>query len=150
MSTNYGFMKSGFNNLDESPLTTEEIANLQAMVYSFMEKALITADKYVQHSGRTTITKRDIQLGLKSETFKFIQRPDFMNDIQRWRTILQEEDSGDEVESSIDNRDFVPFSESTCACDDCVDFSNIDSRWSEWEPTNQIETILKNAIFSIE
>jgi len=150
MSTNYGFMKSGFNNLGEAPLTTEEVANLQAMVYSFMEKALIAADKYVQHSGRTTITKRDIQLGLKSETFKFIQRPDFMNDIQRWRTILQEEDSGDEVESSIDNRDFVPFSASTCACDDCVDFSNIDSRWSKWEPTNQIETILKNAIFSIE
>tara|TARA_B110000967_G_C18844585_1_gene541276 strand:- start:868 stop:1320 length:453 start_codon:yes stop_codon:yes gene_type:complete len=150
MSSNYGFMKSGVSTLEEQPLTSDEINNLYAMVYSFMEKALISADKYVQHSGRTIITKRDIQLGLKSETFKFIQRPDFMTDIQRWRTILQEEESDEEVESSIADGDYVEFTESSCNCSECEDFNTIEVRWTGWEPHNQIETILKRAILSIE
>ena len=66
MTSNYDFMKSGFNMLSEEPLSGEMIENLYALVYAFMEKAISTADKYVNHSGRTVITKEDIKLGLKS------------------------------------------------------------------------------------
>ena len=53
----YSFMKSGFDNLvHEDP--TENIASI---VLVFMENAVITADKYVKHANRKTITAEDIK-----------------------------------------------------------------------------------------
>ena len=51
MASNYKFMKSGFNMIEQEPLSEEMIENLYALVYAFMEKAIISAEKYVSHSG---------------------------------------------------------------------------------------------------
>ena len=50
--TDYSFMKSGFDNLVHED-STENIASI---VLVFMENAVITADKYVKHAKRKTIT----------------------------------------------------------------------------------------------
>ena len=145
-------MKSGFNTLDQAPLSEEMVENLYALVYAFMEKAISTADKYVNHSGRTTITKKDIKLGLKTETFKFLKRANFMEDIKRWQEIMaKEEDEEDllEFESMVSNSEYVEFKKSECACGNCKFFNEIDEKWDAWEPHNQIELILKNAVLKI-
>lgn len=152
MASNYNFMKSGFNMLEQEPLSEEMIENLYALVYAFMEKAISTADKYVRHSGRNTITKQDIQLGLKAETFKFLKRENFMEDIKKWQEIMAEdEDEEDliEIESVVNDTEYVEFKKSECKCEDCTFFNEIEEKWDAWEPHNQIELILKNAVLKI-
>tara|TARA_B110000977_G_C10829591_1_gene397498 strand:+ start:105 stop:563 length:459 start_codon:yes stop_codon:yes gene_type:complete len=150
MASNFGFMKSGFNNLNE-PVTNEMINNINALVFAFMEKAMISADIYVKHSGRNTITKKDIELGLKSETFKFLTRENLTNDIDKWLDILKEESSSedDEEYEEIINEDYVEFTKSNCSCKICVFFNSVEDKWKEWEPCNQIEFILKNGVDKI-
>lgn len=148
MAANFGFMKSGFNNINE-PLSSEMIENVHALVYAFMEKAMLAADVYVRHSGRNTITKKDIELGLKSETFKFLQRENVMENINKWREILQEdEDTEDEaeLEEIINKNEYVEFTKSNCSCKNCEFFNGIEDKWDSWEPHNQIECILKGSV----
>jgi len=153
MASNYSFMKSGFNNLQEEALGEEEINNLNALVYAFMEKAIISADKYVQHSGRDTITKQDIKLGLKAETFKFLQRDNIMESIGKWQEILAEDDDSEdeeELSSIINNAEYVEFKKSICACKSCTFFNGIEEKWEKWVPNSQMEQILKNAVLRID
>jgi len=154
MASNYKFMKSGFNLLEQEPLPEETIENLYALVYAFMEKAIISAEKYVSHSGREVITKQDIKLGLKVETFKFLKRDNFMEDINRWREIINEDENSEEdmveFESMVSNTNkYVAFKKSSCECENCKFFNEIEEKWSAWEPHNQIELILKNAVLKI-
>lgn len=153
MASNYKFMKSGFNMLEQEPLSEEMIENLYALVYAFMEKAIVSAEKYVNHAGRKIITKQDIKLGLKSETFQFLQRENFMEDIKRWREIMTEEEDPDEdlieFESIVNHTDYVDFKKSGCSCNNCTFFNGIEEKWTAWEPHNQIELILKNAVLKI-
>ena len=153
MASNYSFMKSGFNMTEEEPMTEEMIENLQALVYAFMEKSITSADKYVRHAERTTITKKDIKLGLKVETFKFLQRENIIENISKWREILAE-DEGDEdeeeIKSIINDSEYVEFTKSICSCENCDFFNGIEDKWDLWEPHNQIEHILKNAILKID
>lgn len=153
MASNYKFMKSGFNMIEQEPLSEEMIENLYALVYAFMEKAIISAEKYVSHSGRAIITKQDIKLGLKSETFKFLQRENFMEDIKRWREIINEDENPEEdlveFESIVSNSEYVDFKKSVCECSNCKFFNEIEEKWATWEPHNQIELILKNAVLKI-
>ena len=153
MASNYTFMKSGFNMLEQEPLSEEMIENLYALVYAFMEKAIVSAEKYVNHSGREVITKQDIKLGLKSETFKFLHRENFLEDINKWKEILTEEENDEdlvEFESMIaNNSEHVDFKKSGCSCTNCTFFNEIEEKWAAWEPHNQIELILKNAVLKI-
>ena len=119
----------------------------------FMEKAIYAADKYVTHAGRTVITKTDIKLGLKSETFKFLKRENFIDDVKKWQEIIaeEEEDVEDliELESIVSNSTYVKFTKSECTCETCKCFNGIEDKWDEWTPQNQIEIILKNAVLKI-
>ena len=152
MSENYSFMKSGFSLLESEAPSEETINNLHALVYAFMEKAIVSADKYVHHSGRDTITKKDIKLGLKSETFKFLTRENFTEDVKKWREILDEEDidEEEEIETIVNDAEYVEFKKSTCTCNNCTFFNEIEEKWDAWEPHNQIECILKNAVLKID
>jgi len=152
-------MKSGFDNLNSNDMDNDMLDNLYSLIYAFMEKSMISADIYVKHSKREIITKKDIQLGLKYETFKFLHRPDIFDDINRWKEILleeleeEEEEEDKKIEESdiiVDDKDYVPFKKSECECEVCSGFNSIEEQWDNWVPHNQIEIILKNAVLKIQ
>ena len=154
--SNYRFMKSGFDNLNSNDIDNDMLDNLYSLIYAFMEKSMVSADIYVRHSDREIITKEDIQLTLKYETFKFLHRPNIFDDVKRWKEILIEElneDDEDKIQFEsdvvVDNKDYVPFKKSACSCEVCSEINGIDERWDVWEPHNQIEIILKNAVLKI-
>ena len=157
--SNYSFMKSGFNNLTSETLDNDMINNLYSLVYTFMEKAMHSADTYVKHSGREVITKEDIQLCLKYETFTFLQRPNIMDEVSKWKEILSEELEEDTEEDSeeiinndiiVNDDNYVPFKKSECSCNLCKEINQIENKWNDWVPHNQIEIILKNAVLKIQ
>ena len=158
--SDYSFMKSGFDNINSNEMDDDMLDNLYSLIYAFMEKSMISADIYVKHSEREIITKEDIQLALKYETFKFLHRPNIFDDVSRWKEILLDEidDEGDDAKEMQDggdsdvianDKDYVPFKKSECDCEICSEMNSIEDKWDEWEPHNQIEIILKNAVLKI-
>ena len=153
--SDYSFMKSGFDNIGSNEMDDDMLDNLYSLIYAFMEKSMVSADTYVKHSKREIITKEDIQLCLKYETFKFLHRPNIFDDVKRWREILleeieeEDEEETEELDVVADNKDYVPFKQSECSCEVCSEVNGIEERWDVWEPHNQIEIILKNAVLKI-
>ena len=88
-------LKTGFNTLvPEDP--TENIASI---VLVFMENAIKSADIYVKHAKRNSITAEDIKRGLMLETFFIKQRPNMLEQCEDMKKIIkriQEEDDSDD------------------------------------------------------
>jgi len=142
-------MKSGFNLVEEG-VDNEQVKQIQALVMSFMDKALHDIAIYVEHCGREEITPQDIKLGLKSETFKFMKRPDATKNIEKWREYLEEEmsDSGSEEETVINTESTEAYDLIKCRAI-CESMKSVEKKWKEWIPNEGIEMILKNAIDKI-
>ena len=147
--SNYSFMKSGFNLVEEG-VGNEQVKQIQALVMSFMDKALHDIAIYVEHCGREEITPQDIKLGLKSETFKFMQRPDALQNIEKWKEYLDEEtsDSESEEEMVVNAPSTEPYDLVKCRTI-CESMKSVEKKWKEWIPNEGIEMILKNAIDKI-
>ena len=156
--SDYSFLKSGFNNLVE-PSTPDEdtLLTVSSMVTAFMDNALRDATKYVEHAGRNGITKEDIILALKSETFKFLNRPDINNNVKKWRQVIEDDrnndeylednSNDDEYQEEDENQDPIQeFTKSNCQCALCLEINNIKSVWVNWIPQKPIEKVLKKVI----
>jgi len=163
--SDYSFLKTGFGGLIENEKEndpSEFILRVQSILFSFMEKGIKQAELYVKHAGRNSITKEDIQICLKAETFDYLQRPDILDSVNKWRNIILEdvdkeeelddgecdgvEPDGDDMcspEPCVDELEFTP---SVCKCVICNKLNNIDIVWNEWNPQEGLETILYNAI----
>lgn len=133
-------LKTGFNLLEpEDP--TENIASI---VLVFMENAIKSADIYVKHAKRNSITAEDIKRGLMLETFFIKQRPNMLEQCEEMKKIIkqiQEEDDEDDVIifGDDDNTDEEEFKESECECPMCNCMNTIYTRWEGFTPESSIE-----------
>jgi len=151
----YSFLKTGFSNLIDNKEETSDdmVIRIQSILFSFMENGVKRAEEYVKHGNRNNITKEDLQLCLKAETFDFLNRPDVLDSVLKWRKII--EDDLEEGYLSEDDLDIISneenmtldiFCKNTCKCKCCDKLNNIDEIWNKWTPKDGIETILYNAI----
>ena len=138
MAEDYSFMKSGFDNLvQEDP--TENIASI---VLVFMENAIKSADIYVKHAKRNSITAEDIKRGLMLETFFIKQRPNMLEQCEEMKKVIrriQEEDDSDEEEENFITDEEEEFKESECQCPMCNCMNTIYTRWEGFTPESSIE-----------
>jgi hypothetical protein len=164
--SDYSFLKSGFSGLienDSDKDSDEFILRVQSILFSFMENGIKQAEDYVKHAGRNSITKEDIKLCLKAETFDYLQRPDILDSVQKWRNIILEDEDADfsadedDVEGLVCEPEPEPepepegdgeqeFTKSVCKCGVCDKLNNIDTVWNAWTPQEGLEIILHNAI----
>ena len=102
-NTDFSFMKSGFNNLVQQPNEPDkdELLLIASIVATFVDKAMHTADLYVHHANRNTITREDIKRCLMYETFKFMDRNDVQSSVENWKQILEKEYLEDQEEKRI-------------------------------------------------
>ena len=141
-------IKTGFNTLvPEDP--TENIASI---VLVFMENAVKSADIYVKHSKRTTITSEDIKRGLMLEVFFMKQRPNMIEQCEQMKETIkkiqdEEDDSDDEMEIYGDEDEV--FKESECTCPMCGCMNTIYTRWDTFTPETAIERAMAKHIENI-
>ena len=145
----YSFMKSGFDNLDNS--TEETTKNVTALMVHFMENALQTASVYSNHAKRRNIVSEDIKRSLMLEVFFFQKRDNLEEKINKVKEELFVElyDSEDEEEEIVDENTTVNNDEffiSECECPLCQCVNNIYTRWSKWTPETPMHQILKNKL----
>ena len=167
-------MKTGFSNLiepNQGPTLTEQL-EVSGMIMAFMKNAMKSAAVYVDHSGRSIVTPKDIQMAMKSEVFEFLNRSTLLNDINemtRWTmencevatdgivtqddsamNAEEEEESGDEEEESDAEDEEKSDAEieeewyrSACMCDVCYSINNaVEKRWKHYQPNPGIEYIM--------
>ena len=130
-------IKTGFNILvPEDP--TENIASI---VLVFMENAIKSADIYVKHAKRNSITAEDIKRGLMLETFFIKQRPNMLEQCEEMKKIIkqiQEEDDSEDDDDFITDEE-EGFKESECECPMCNCMNTIYTRWEGFTPESSIE-----------
>ena len=149
--TDFTFMKSGFEpRLDKEP-DKDSLLAVASLVATFSENAMESAEKYVEHAGRKNITDRDISACLKAETFRFIHRKDNEEKFTEWKNIIRDDiENNDEIieinEEEDEEYSDEEYTQNTCKCEECNFINTILKNWDSWEPKNDMEKILKDAI----
>ena len=141
-------MKTGFNLVEDNSKDVELINETTATVSAFMELSLIVASEYIKHCNRKVITVTDIELCMKYEALRFTRNPNILCRIEKWKQIIQEEDTEEEEEDiSVNEEDEnEEFTKSKCSCSLCQEINNIDDEYYQWEPFSPIEKAIKNTI----
>lgn len=126
-------------DLQESYLTT--CNNLMMPVF---EMAVVTAAQYCKATGRTTVTAKDMEYGLKFSARKVLgnQKESLFPEIYEEGDSETDEDWADVEE---DDEPFTRYSGS----DETIKVINeMYDTWDDWEPDTPIGQMLKNAINS--
>lgn len=147
--SDYNFMKTGNNMLVEEEELDEDITNIventAVIILNFMENALVSASKYIKHSGRNIITREDIRRCFMMEVFFMDKRKDTLEKCEKIKEILKEQreklEEYEEIEI-IDEDDEDEFCLSNCECALCVCINGIDERWRKFVPETNMEKIL--------
>ena len=145
--TDYSFMKSGFDNLDNS--REEAMKNATALMVHFMENALQTASVYSNHAKRRDIVSEDIKRSLMLEVFFFQKRDNLEDKINQVKQELYYGDSDSDEDEEIPENTIVEnneFIESNCKCALCTCINNIYTRWENWTPETHMHNVLKEKL----
>lgn len=123
--------------LQESYLTT-----CSKLVQPVFEMATVTAAMYCKATGRSVVTSKDMEYGLK-----FSARKVLGNQTESLFPEIYAETESDTDDSDVDS-DEEPFvryegSDETLLC-----VNEMYDTWDEWEPDTPIGAMLKNAISS--
>ncbi len=146
--SDYSFMKSGFDNVQQNDDTNE---NIIALISLFLENAIKTSATYTQHSKRNGITKEDIKRCMMLEIFLFTKRDDTLSQLENIKNEIKNEtfesdDDFDIDDITIPEEELIPFHLSSCHCGLCKCLNNIYERWEKWTPSSPMEQIFKKHI----
>ncbi len=118
-----------------------------------LEASMIYASHYCKACGRSTVTAKDVEYGLKYAARTVLGNkvgtyfPEDNDESLDDEQSCSSEDSDDSIEV-VDDSD-EPFTRYTGTDDDtCVKMNEIIDTWDEWEPFSPAEKIVKNAIDS--
>tara|TARA_B110001450_G_scaffold237541_1_gene243860 strand:+ start:137 stop:619 length:483 start_codon:yes stop_codon:yes gene_type:complete len=153
------------NNIPETnEIDQDNVENIMSIVLSFMGNAVQDAGTYVEHSGRTVVTKKDIQMALQAETFEYIHREDIegsllyykdevKKDIERHNDVTYEDSDSEEdtVQTFLNNKvvpdsDMEKYTKSLCKCSVCKRLNQAVLTWEHWTPETDMEKIIKKVI----
>jgi len=143
-------MKTGFNLVEDDG--RDVVENIASIVLVFMENAVKSADIYVKHSKRTTITAEDIKRGLMLEVFFMKQRPNMIEQCEQMKETIkkiQDEDDDSDEEMEIYGDEEEVFKESNCTCPMCGCMNTIYTRWDTFTPETAIERAMAKHIENI-
>ena len=148
--SDYGFMRSGFDNLVQPQENLLE--NIAAIIMTYMENAMKSADTYVKHCNRKSITAEDVKRALMLEAFLNRQRTDMLEKCEEMKqtiqSIVNDNYIDDEEDEDVEEEE-EPFSESQCQCVMCQCINTIYTSWESFEPQTPIERAIHNHIDNI-
>ena len=157
-------MKSGrdIQTETDSNIDNTQLDDIMAIILTFAENAIESADVYCRHANRRVIIDKDIKMGMQWEVFMYLQRDNskkltknlekisnFKNDEEHQLDsnldILSESNENHlfDIPTTIDEPIQETYTKSTCKCNICESMNNTDKLWNNWTPTNPIEKIFK-------
>ena len=159
-------MKSGHSLIDNIELDDNYIKMITTLLKMFEEDSLITAGKYCIGCKRTTVTAQDLKKALMYQAQNFFtQDGSFELRFQEYMNSREEEDGeeeegeedGEEEEGEEDGEEEDESDGEGSICEEevkkfehiVVTINNIYETWSEWNPTDPVQCLIKNAIDNV-
>jgi hypothetical protein len=166
-------LRTGHSQDAENQYQQHYMNEIMVMLGIFTEDAMRLSGLYCLHSGRNSVTKKDIELALKTRAYHgdtFWNRTDIQQKIEEMRQFLNEptsesedeyvsEDDYDENEGemselseelpdeTIEMNDIEEcFITSQCICEVCMTLNGIQDKWNTWNPNERISQSIKNSI----
>lgn len=150
--SDFTFMRSGFDNVQDAVDDEETKKNIVSIIVKFAEGAMKTAAKYANHrDGQNVVLPEDIKRAMMLEMFLFKHRDNLAEDIETLKEELFYENSDDDeyledMPIEEDSDDEIEFTESECTCAICRTMNNIYNMWQTLEITSPYEALLKQHI----
>jgi histone H3/H4 len=153
------------NTIQPKQIESDTVENVMAIVLSFMENAIHDAGTYVEHAGRTIVSKKDIRMALQAETFEYMRREDIEGALMYYKEEVhkdieqhdnpqyEDSDSAEEgaVQTFLQNKvvsdsEMEPYTKSSCKCPVCTHIHRAVAIWDTWVPTTDMEKVIKKVI----
>lgn len=154
--TDFSFMKTGFDNVQNNIDKEELKKNIVSLVLTLSQNALKTASTYIMHTKRNAVTPEDLKRAMMLEMFFYKNRPDLLENAEKIKSEIfdsgYEEDCEDEEDDEqnenivLDDEDVDAFTESTCNCALCKCLNTVYERWDKWKPASEYEELFKKHI----
>ena len=169
-NVDYSFMQTGFNNLEGiNKLSHSDKAVLISTIATYYEEAIKIAEGLVIYEKRKEITKDDIILALKVQALDrsgIWDKPEIKEKVQAgYREVYDElvtpKQVGyvDDDDDDDDDDDAYDYDVDMVSDQDNVDkleestyllIRSAHDRWNDWNPTDELNCILKSAIDKTE
>ena len=138
-------MKTGFSLIE--PIRPDEalLNRLNNLLLIFAEKSILIGSHYAKYSGRSNLSGMDTIYALQYLAHEFMVLDD-LEELLKEKEILSESESESESDESMSEFSDDVF---TRASDDdhiCKKMNMYHDEWSEWNPTDDIEILLKRNI----
>ena len=115
---------------------------MEELLLPVLESSMILATHYCKACGRSTVTARDVEYGMK-----FSARNVLGQITESMFPEVYEESDSDESFEEVDEDD-EPFTRYTGSDEWCTRMNEAVDTWAEWEPSSPGEQMLKRAIDS--
>ncbi len=143
-------MSSGSAEVSQELFSTVRHTRMEAFLKSaidivtpVLESSMILAAHYTKSCGRNTVTAQDVKYCMR-----FCARELVGKHIGTLFPELQESDSEELSDVEEVDEDEEPFTRYEGADPQLIAVNRAYDTWNEWEPTNPIEKLLKNAVDS--
>ena len=136
-------MKTGFSPLKEqsNTINLEKIENLLLL---FSQKSIVLGAHYATCAGRNNLSGEDIIYSLQYFAHEFMKIDSLENDLENFDS---DSDSDSEFDSDFDSDDL--FTRADDSDEFCKKINYYHDTWNEWNPTDEIECVLKRNIDKI-
>jgi len=138
-------MKTGFSLIEPDKPDPDLLNTLNNLLFIFAEKSIILGAHYANSAGRTNLSGMDTIYALQYLAHEFMDLEDLQSLLKDSGSDSDEsyEDNDSDSESEMGNDEF---SRATDEDNICKKMNNYHDTWSEWNPTDDIEILLKSNI----
>ena len=141
-------MKTGFSLIEPVKPDQDLLNKLNNLLLIFAEKSIILGAHYAKNAGRSNLSGIDTIYALQYLAHEFMDLEDLQSCMKEKEDESEEDDDESESESESES-DEMDNDEFTRASDEdkiCKKMNHYHDTWSEWNPTDDIEVLLKNNI----
>jgi hypothetical protein len=141
-------MKTGFSMIEEPQLDYNYLENVNALLMTLMEKAIINAAFYANKANRDVVLTEDIKIGLMYEAHEFWNDADINEKVQSFKDMSDSDYESNSDDESIEevNEENIKFTLSTDQDPKIIKMNEYYVNWSSWTPSDPVIISLKNAI----
>ena len=141
-------IKTGFSNvLNEPPLDIDYLNNVNALLMTLMEKAMINAAFYANKANRNVVLVEDIKIGLIYEAHEFWNNSDISEKVQEFKDMSDSDyETGSDDESIEETDEDIEFTMSSDNDPKIIKMNDYYTNWPNFKPTDPTVISLKNAI----
>ena len=147
-------MKTGFSLIEPVKPDQDLLNRLNNLLLIFAEKSITLGAHYAKHAGRSNLSGMDTIYALQYLAHEFMDLDDLPSLLEK-KENESDDENDDEMDDEMDDEnddkmdDEMDDDEFTKASDEdsiCKQMNKYHDTWSEWNPTDDIEILLKKNI----